>query len=391
MGARLSSLTTSLSHLVTSLTPYAVALPSPPASVAPSLPRVPVPSVQPVLSAVHDAETELLAHLTKYPYEKRLIPLPSGDYLNTLSAGDRSLPTLVVLHGWGAGSAFFGRNLQGLATHFRVHLVDWPGFGASSRPPFPCQQSPSMAERFFIDALSDWVDVMQSMDSSFPSRFHLLGHSLGAFLVAAFALRHPTRVRSLILASPAGVPPRASPRLPTGWFRRQWVRVLLHAWDYGITPQMLLRISGPFGRMFATRMLAPRFVGIPMEMLNALGGYFHAAAIAPPSGEKSLTAILTPGAFAKLPLCDRLHEVKVPTWFMYGDRDWMPVQAGREVCERITSVPTEVCVVENAGHHLYFDNAQRFNEVVVDACQRAVNWEVDQKSVSDVRQVQVVH
>lgn len=75
--------------------------------------------------AVDVAERALLSHMHPGTYEKRLVRLPrSGHIINTLSAGDRNLPVLVVVHGWGAGVAFFGRNIAGLSAKFRVHIVD---------------------------------------------------------------------------------------------------------------------------------------------------------------------------------------------------------------------------------------------------------------------------
>lgn len=46
----------------------------------------------------------------------------------------------------------------------------------------------------------EWADALELQ------RFDLLGHSLGGYLATVFALRHPDRVRNLVLASPVGIP-----------------------------------------------------------------------------------------------------------------------------------------------------------------------------------------
>lgn len=43
----------------------------------------------------------------------------------------------------------------------------------------------------------------------------LMGHSLGGYLSASYALKHPERVRHLVLVCPAGIP-----RKPAGWESR---------------------------------------------------------------------------------------------------------------------------------------------------------------------------
>src|SRR6056300_1687483 len=50
----------------------------------------------------------------------------------------KSLPTVVLLHGFGSGLGFFFRNIDPLlqsGTVGRVLLVDWLGMGGSDRPP----------------------------------------------------------------------------------------------------------------------------------------------------------------------------------------------------------------------------------------------------------------
>ena len=52
-------------------------------------------------------------------------------YMHTISAGPADAPPMVLVPGYGAGAAFYFRNLDGLAAHFRTHAVDLLGTGMS--------------------------------------------------------------------------------------------------------------------------------------------------------------------------------------------------------------------------------------------------------------------
>ena len=79
--------------------------------------------------------------------------------------------------------------------------------GRSSRDfPFKVTAKPTdtservkQAESFFLDSLEEWRDEMGI------NKMTLVGHSLGAYLVTAYALKYPQHVSRLVLLSPAGV------------------------------------------------------------------------------------------------------------------------------------------------------------------------------------------
>ena len=139
-------------------------------------------------------------------------------YLNTLSITPTTPPSsptpspAVLLHGYGAGLAFFFQNLPPLAKWVEkrgssVYALDWLGMGRSARVPFQINAKREdvksrvrEAESFFIDSLEEWRIKMGL------SNMTLIGHSLGAYFSVAYALRYPDRVTKLILLSPAGVP-----------------------------------------------------------------------------------------------------------------------------------------------------------------------------------------
>lgn len=329
-----------------------------------------------VAPAIDEAERELLSQLSAVHYEKRSVQLPSsGNVINTLSAGDPALPPLVVVHGWGAGVAFYGRNINGLSESFRVHFIDWLGFGASSRPYFSTSYSPEEAQDFFLDAFEEWIEQMKMIEGANGAQlpftpFHLCGHSLGAYLSVEFALRRPDLVCNVVLASPVGVP-RAPEimNLPAGapLLKRliRWLVFIL--WDLGATPQLLIRLTGQWiGRALAEKLVVPRFPADCEDTRKAFIEYFYQISAAPGSGEHALSTILQSGAYARRPLCDKLPHVTRPVTFLYGDRDWMDWKTAMEL-QRSMKMAT-VCIVEDAGHHLYYDNCEQFNRLVKEAC-----------------------
>lgn len=122
---------------------------------------------------------------------------------------DHDEEKVVLLHGYGAGTAFFFQNLASLAAHpqSRLYALDWLGMGRSARVPFhiPHAAQKTMesrvetTENFFVGALEDWRKTMG------VEKMTLVGHSLGGYLSLAYTLRYPQRVNRLILVSPAGI------------------------------------------------------------------------------------------------------------------------------------------------------------------------------------------
>lgn len=99
-------------------------------------------------------------------------------YWQTIGEGDRDL---VLLHGWGLNAEVWGSVLPRLAAHFRLHLVDLPGYGRSQG--YGAMSLPQMAEILLAAA---------------PQRACWLGWSLGGLVAGQIALMRPERVSGLI-------------------------------------------------------------------------------------------------------------------------------------------------------------------------------------------------
>ncbi len=108
-------------------------------------------------------------------------------------------PPLVLLHGASsAGRLDFGHQLPLLRRSFRLYLPDARGHGGTRWDP-----AAGVAYEDLVDDLAAFADAL-SLGS-----FHLAGLSMGAATALAFAVRHPERVRSVVLAA---VSPEREPR-----------------------------------------------------------------------------------------------------------------------------------------------------------------------------------
>jgi len=132
----------------------------------------------------------------------------------------------VVLHGYGAGLGFFTLNFPALANWAMrrsapVYAVDWLGMGRSARVPFKVKSKlgdtagrVKETEDFFVESLEEWREKMSL------EKMTLVGHSLGGYFSAVYALRYPQRVERLILLSPAGVPASKDTSVPSEEFHQ---------------------------------------------------------------------------------------------------------------------------------------------------------------------------
>ena len=121
--------------------------------------------------------------------------------------GTEDLPPIVLLHGFGMGLAFWGKQLMEFRKHRQVIAVDLPGSGTSES----WDRIPDLideVEDYFISTLESWREGMAIR------RMVLVGHGFGAFVAAVYSLRHPKRVDQLILVSPVGKERRGKDEVP---------------------------------------------------------------------------------------------------------------------------------------------------------------------------------
>eukprot|EP00124_Ichthyophonus_hoferi_P001412 Ihof_evm1s73 gene=Ihof_evmTU1s73 len=281
---------------------------------------------------IAQSEERVLALGVKSPYKSHRVPVRENDYINTVTFEQPSghdEGDLVIAHGFGAGLGFFLHNYDYLLNHskLRVHGIDWLGMGGSSRPVFP--HKPDAVDEvidLFVESLEDWRREMKI------EKMYLLGHSLGGYLSAIYSLRYPERVKKLLMVSPAGIAEADDRWAQIKAEQRMGVRMVMsmasRMWECNITPQSVVRTTGPIGHWLTGGYVARRFSNsLDEEGVAEFTEYLYRLSCGKGSGEYALNTILTVGAWARKPLIRRLHEIKMPTSFFYGSHDWMDMTA----------------------------------------------------------------
>jgi cardiolipin-specific phospholipase len=158
-------------------------------------------------------------------------------------------------------------------------------------------------------------------------------------------------------------------------------------------------MSGPLGPRFVSGWSYRRFNHLPQLESQALHDYSFSIFKQKGSGEYALAYILAPGAYARRPVINRIQEVGrqlipqpdgappkretgLPIVFMYGENDWMDVAGGLAAQEKLNdrrlkallhgtdeekrneNGTTKVLLIPKAGHHLYLDNPNEFNDMI---------------------------
>jgi pimeloyl-ACP methyl ester carboxylesterase len=94
---------------------------------------------------------------------------------------------LVFLHGWRPDFEGYLRAIELLKDKFDIYFFPLPGFGEKLTKPYN-----------FDDYLNFLEEKLKDLDN-----FYLLGHSFGGALAMLYALRHPEKVKALILYNSA--------------------------------------------------------------------------------------------------------------------------------------------------------------------------------------------
>ncbi|MBV7439276.1 pimeloyl-ACP methyl ester esterase BioH [Aeromonas sp. sif2416] len=234
-------------------------------------------------------------------------------------------PDLVLLHGWGMNGAVWHGIAQQLADHYRVHLVDLPGFGNSPLIEGSDYSLPWLAEQ---------------VASVLPERCHLLGWSLGGLVASQLALTHPERVQSLITVASS----------PCFMARDEWP---------GIAPKVLAgfnqMLAGDF-KQTIERFLAIQAMGSE-HARDDIRQLRHWLAERPAPQLAALEAGL--GLLADVDLRDELTTLSLPWLRIYGRLDSLVPKAAIPLLDE-RYPHSRSLVLDKASHAPFISHPAQF-------------------------------
>jgi pimeloyl-ACP methyl ester carboxylesterase len=108
-------------------------------------------------------------------------------------SGPLNAPPLVLLHGRGANSLFWSKNIPELSKDFRTYAIDAIDDYGLSINTIPLKDSRDHTK--WLDELFNGLDLQDNIN--------LIGHSYGGWQAGQYALRYQKRLNKIVLIAPA--------------------------------------------------------------------------------------------------------------------------------------------------------------------------------------------
>ncbi|MDQ6879220.1 MAG: alpha/beta fold hydrolase [Candidatus Dormibacteraeota bacterium] len=264
--------------------------------------------------------------------------------------GGRGTPVLFI-HGLGSSGYMEWRfNLESAAGRHRVYAPDLPGFGRSEKP----------RARYSVPYFTRFIE--RYMDDRGLRSAAVVGASLGGRIALELALKHPKRVRKLVLVNALGL---GRPNMQLSYGLMTLPRV----------GEAVMKFAGDALRWAPKPMIrrvAARYVGARGNLKRHMDDdYFanlrelYAAEGYPGAYLTTIRSLITPKAVmaADHDLSDRLGEIKVPVQLIWGANDPLfPVVHAARAHGLIPG--SRLAVMEGAGHTPQAERPEEFNHVL---------------------------
>ncbi|HVY06942.1 MAG TPA: 3-oxoadipate enol-lactonase [Burkholderiales bacterium] len=254
----------------------------------------------------------------------------NGIEINYTVAGEG--PWVVLSHSLACNVSMWDEQVQSLRSKYKVLCFDTRGHGASDAP----------ATDYTLDMLA--VDLLGLLDGLAIKDPHFIGLSMGGMIGMTFALKHPGRLRSLVLCDTSSrVPPEAGPI---------WEGRIKTAAEQGMEPLVEPTLQ---------RWFTEPFYQSNKPMMAQVGAMIR--------GTKPAGYIGCCRAIPKINLTDRLGAIKSPVRVIVGDQDvGTPVAMSKAISDAIPG--SDLIVIPSASHLSNLEQPAAFNNALADFLRR---------------------
>lgn len=247
---------------------------------------------------------------------------------------DKNSKSIILIHGY-RGNHHGLEAIAGAIEDFDVYIPDLPGFGQSS----PFQETHSVAH------YAKWLDsFINSLDLK-PDNTHLLGHSFGSIVVAAYAANYDG-IKSLLLENPVASPALKGPK-----------------GAMTAVAKAFFGLAGALPEKFGDAILKswPMVRGMSIVMTKSRARELRAWVHRQHDenfNDFANRAVALEGYSASISNCvsDYASHFKVPVLMMIGDRDDITsVSQQQELFDRIPVKDKVLITFSNVGHLTHYE------------------------------------
>jgi 2-hydroxymuconate-semialdehyde hydrolase len=240
---------------------------------------------------------------------------------------------VVLIHGSGPGVTAFANwrfTMPALAQKFQVFAPDMVGFGYTERPE---------GIRYSMDM---WVaHAIDVMDALKIEAAHLVGNSFGGGLALALALKHPDRVKRLVLMGSAGL-------------KFELTRGLDEVWGYRGTLDHMRDLLDLFA--FNRNLVNEDLAKLRYEASVRPGIQEAFSSMFPAPRQRWVDALASPEA--------QIRELRHETLIVHGrDDQVIPLSSSIDLHRLIPK--SQLHVFGQCGHWTQIEHAARFNQLLL--------------------------
>ena len=246
---------------------------------------------------------------------------------------------LLLIHGYGAGSWVWEKQMDILSKNYKVYALDIIGYGFSDRPRI--EYTPET----YIHFLRDFMDGLEI------ERATLIGNSMGGGIAWAMAALFPKRVKRLILID--CVPPDVLNQV-----RNESFRTLAVVKDIPFLPYLVIASRSKRSVkavlqecLFDRRLITPTLLNRQWELIRFKGSTWVLYSTLKHAKDTSKMG-------------DYLSLINHPTLLIWGERDLVfPPSVGESLHQAIKG--SKLHIIKRSGHIPMWETPEEVNQIIL--------------------------